>query len=1123
MISDQSPKIQDDDKTIPAYLPARRSLKRRLLGTALAFLIFVLCLGSLVATLLLDVLNNYGVAYGKEQPRIPYTSPADLNGANPLGVNTFLHLETDPASVDRILDMVRDGGFGFIRQSFPWQYIEPERGQYTWAKFDAIVEKAAARNIQIIARIDLPPYWARPKEYDRLKEARPNDFQNITGPPENYADYGSFVAEVARRYQGKLRFYQIWNEPNLANEWNDHRVNPQEYVNLLKVAYPALKQADPKAVVLAAPLSPTDQDGPNFNNLNELKYLDEMYKAGAKNYFDIMSVQMYGLGYSPDFRWLWPDFRAKDWRRVNLNRAAATHEIMEKNGDTAKAVWGTEYGWISVPPGLYLNDYKTRWNEQWGESIDEQTQADYLVGGLERARKEWPWLGVVNVWFFRPDPKLSDTPENPTNYFALVNADFQPRPAYLKLKQYASQAYKVAGTGWIPASDPSVTYSAGNSPVIVAGDKLNFSFEGERAEIVLTPRRDGILKVSIDGTAKEIIFKAGGETRLTLAENLKYGPHVAQLSFESGTAGNPVGQLSGFYVSNDNHFGWLVLLLYGGLGLGTLGSGGVLGWRAGQGLGWLAPRVWTKLRWLAGWLWRYRKQYAPYGMLVAMAIYYFAPPLPLAVFGALLFFPMALARPDWAILLAIMFAPLYLHPRDLKLSQSPVDTLIDLTHPRDPHDTRPRLEFSLTEVIIVLTTAAWITRILFACIKNWLAGDRSSRLNFAGWFKVENIRGFIKKQGPFALPLLGFFLISCVSLLVPEPSHLKEALREFRVIIVEPLLIYLLAAYFFKGRTGASRIFDVLIGTGVAVALMGIWQFVFGSEKTVAAEGVGRIVSIYNHPDNLGLFLGRIIPLAAAYVLFGGTEWNRRRWLYLIALGPLLATLLLSFSRGAWIGTGLALLAMVVAAGSRRGLIVYGAGFLLVLAALPFVKVERITSLFSFVNGSNSTRLHVWQAAIQMLKDHPLTGIGLDQFLYKYSVEYVPPEAWLERFTSHPHNLVLDYWLRLGIIGLVITLWLLILFYKTLLQFGLRGTKLAAKQSLKKIDNKLTTGDSGLQANFARRVMLLGLLGSMTDFIIHGLVDNSYFLVDLALVFCLSFALVEILRREALAEKENHL
>jgi O-antigen ligase len=413
-----------------------------------------------------------------------------------------------------------------------------------------------------------------------------------------------------------------------------------------------------------------------------------------------------------------------------------------------------------------------------------------------------------------------------------------------------------------------------------------------------------------------------------------------------------------------------------------------------------------------------------------------------------------------------------------------------------------------------MATAAWFVRSLAQSLFILLKTKAFSFKSIPNLL-IQNLKS--KIQNPFVLPLTLFFAIACFSLLVPDPSHLKEALREFRLVIVEPLLLYLLAVRFVKGQAGVWRMFDGLIGVGLAIALLGVWQFFFGRDRIVSAEGVSRVVSVYNHPDNMGLFLGRVIPLASGYVFFFGQEWNRRRWLYLVALVPLVTALALSFSRGAWICTGLALLVMILVARSKRGLLVYGAGVALLLAALPFIKLERITSLFSFVTGSNSTRLHVWQASFQMLKDHPLTGIGLDQFLYKYSIEYVTPEAWLERFTSHPHNLILDYWLRLGIIGLVLILWLLIIFYKTLPRLILRDTNTSRiKETSQSQKNSLS------RSQLERRVLGLGLVGSMTDFVAHGLVDNSYFLVDLAIIFCLSLALVEVLRREALTEKENN-
>ena len=64
-----------------------------------------------------------------------------------------------------------------------------------------------------------------------------------------------------------------------------------------------------------------------------------------------------------------------------------------------------------------------------------------------------------------------------------------------------------------------------------------------------------------------------------------------------------------------------------------------------------------------------------------------------------------------------------------------------------------------------------------------------------------------------------------------------------------------------------------------------------------------------------------------------------------------------------------------------------------------------------------------------MLRDHPLLGVGLDNFLYEYP-KYILPEAWREPNLSHPHNIVLDFWVRLGIGGVFILFWLLAAFYK---------------------------------------------------------------------------------------------
>jgi O-antigen ligase len=99
-----------------------------------------------------------------------------------------------------------------------------------------------------------------------------------------------------------------------------------------------------------------------------------------------------------------------------------------------------------------------------------------------------------------------------------------------------------------------------------------------------------------------------------------------------------------------------------------------------------------------------------------------------------------------------------------------------------------------------------------------------------------------------------------------------------------------------------------------------------------------------------------------------------------------------------------------------------------------------------------------------------------------------------ECFTSHPHNIFLDYWLTLGIMGLIVLLWLLWRYYR-------ESINLARWASSKVGSDPLA------------RALALGLIAAMTDFLVHGLVDNSYFLMDLALIFWMSCAMVQLLRR----------
>ena len=362
--------------------------------------------------------GQYASNLVRPQPRLVGDVQVTQAGVNPLGINTFLQQEVEIAKRERALQMIHDAGFRWIRQEFPWEDIEihgkgdfedrrwePHRS--AWDKYDNIVDLAARYEIKVIARLSTPPDWTR---------AENDEFSDLT-PPDHYEDYGDFVHAVVSRYRGRVRYYQIWNEPNLVREWG--RVSARDYVALLKIAYTRAKEADPDCVILAGALSATIEldDQEWGKGINDFVYLQQMYDAGATPYFDIMSMQGYGL-------WSGPTDRRMRPRVINFSRPRYVREIMVANGDAHKPVWISELDWSPVPvdiPPVYGR-------------VTEEARARYVVEAYERMDREWPWMGVACFWFF----KHADDSERgqPQYYFRMVEPDFTPLPVYESIKAY---------------------------------------------------------------------------------------------------------------------------------------------------------------------------------------------------------------------------------------------------------------------------------------------------------------------------------------------------------------------------------------------------------------------------------------------------------------------------------------------------------------------------------------------------------------------------------------------------------------------------------------------------------------------------------------------------------------
>lgn len=332
---------------------------------------------------------------------VPLGPQQSVETINPkMGVHTRLTDEVEPWKIKRTLEMVREMGAPWIVEYFPWAYLEPRKGQYNWNHTDLVIEHANRQGLTVIARLGYVPEWARPKETTPLYLDE-----------ERFTDFGEFAAKFVERYAGQVDYIQIWNEPNLALEWGYEAVDPQKYVEMLRVVYPMIKAANPDVQVLAGALAPTLAPPESEWGMNDLVYLQRMYDAGAADYFDALAIHAYGWHSDPD--------EPADPDVVNYRRTELLREIMVRNGDGEKPALITEGGWNDHP--------------RWTRAVRPGQRIAHTVRAYEIALEEWPWMQAVAMWAFRYpwDAKSYQ------DYFTFVRTDFEPKPIFEELQRYS--------------------------------------------------------------------------------------------------------------------------------------------------------------------------------------------------------------------------------------------------------------------------------------------------------------------------------------------------------------------------------------------------------------------------------------------------------------------------------------------------------------------------------------------------------------------------------------------------------------------------------------------------------------------------------------------------------------
>ena len=832
---------------------------------------------------------------------------------------TALENNASDAELQRAFDALKNARIEYARQYFSWREIETTRGVYDWAKWDRIVNVARVNGIELVAVLTTAPAWSQ--------RAHERDMPNA--PPDDFTEYARFVGDFAKRYGDTIRFYQIWDEPNVEPNWGKRNADAVEYAQLLIPASDAIRANDANAVIVLAGLAMNLELHRPHPNYSEILFLRGLYEIGAQKYFDIVAAKPYGM-------WTGPEDRTVNSGVLNFSRVILLRDEMRQYGDANKPMWAVEMGWNALPEN---------WNGEpspWGTDTQEK-QADRLQRALVRAENEWSWLTGEFPLYLQPNVAR----ENPRWGFALFTREFEPRAFYETLKQF-------------------ITLPPRNTPV---RDAPIFPFA-----LLL-----GVALVSAWRVWHYIFVLKFDERWRELKTRVYAFPEPAQ-----------------FFV-----------------------------------------------------------------IVVCVAAFYFSPNIILnfVLLGALIL--LFALRLDFGIALTIFAIPFWNYPKTLFGG----------------------FQLSPVEALTWIATAAFVLdALLTRRISRTLHSFRSSlhALDFA---------------------VLAFFLLALLS--TQWAGNFGVASREFRIVVLDSILLYALVRLS-SPVTRHNFYVNALLASGVAVCAIGFYKFATGD--VILADGVARLMSVWGSPNNVGLYLGRLLPLALAFALLlrgGGGDHkgaplrNYTRWIYGGLVALFAVTIVLTYSRGAiFFGVPASVLFVLLVLYfqahhlARRAWFVIGAAALVVsIALIPFVLSERFMSLFQTGTGTGFFRIALWTSAVNMIRDHPLLGVGLDNFLYEYP-KYILPEAWREPNLSHPHNFVLDFWVRLGIGGLAIFIWMLIAFFK------------------RAWENFMELSRNGTRFRSYPTALMLGLMASVVNMLAHGLIDASFFVVDLAYVFMLTLALV---------------
>ncbi len=349
------------------------------------------------------------------------------------------------------------------------------------------------------------------------------------------------------------------------------------------------------------------------------------------------------------------------------------------------------------------------------------------------------------------------------------------------------------------------------------------------------------------------------------------------------------------------------------------------------------------------------------------------------------------------------------------------------------------------------------------------------------------VKAIITPDFKFKFDGLGFFIILFIAVYFFAAITSFERIKSFTIfgIYFAFMAMYFVIINSVNSKKTLNNLLITFALSGFCVCLYGLCQYLFGWDTNQAwmdeemFEDIKmRIYSTLGNPNVLGEYILLALPAAI------GLMWTRKKAYSKIVYAGISAlmfgALILTFSRGCWLGIMLAAAIFITfAAGKLWGL------SLIALPVLPMVLPEsiinRFTSIGNMEDSSTSYRVYIWMGTLAMIRDFWISGIGMGQEAF---TQVYPFYSYNGIVAPHSHNLFLQILVESGVVGIAVFLIVVVLFLRRMMT----GYQLGGK------GNPIST-------------MITALSAGVCGFLAQGMFDNCFYNYRVMLVFWCVLAL----------------